>query len=334
MFYRLVYRYLWILTKLSYLSQLLLILLASFFQKKLKKPIDDQKFKNVYLGSKVFSNCKIESELDVALIDISNLSNYQLDNSILILNNNDFCDDSCFHVVNKIKKYSTNLQICLWDFDNHHAIANSLRLLFLSDIYLSAHQHNFDLLRRSSSGFLGVLPASVIQWSKEFLTNSVQYILSVPRSNELFGAHVYYAPFIGRNNIIDKVSKDFPGVFFSNLNYHNRTIEDRFAEWCHYKVHFIAPVENDLPIRLLDALITGGIPLVPVTLKSLLHALSIDRFVVFYDELNLDLLYLKVEEAIIKFDEDGAEGMIKRINFIMDHHHIDARINFLINIRH
>jgi hypothetical protein len=262
------------------------------------------------------------------------VGNYRLDNSILILNNNDFINESCFRAVNKIKKYSKNLHICLWDLDNHHAIANSMRLLYLSDIYLSAHQHNFDLLRRSSSSFFGVLPTSVSQWSKEFLTNSLQYMLSVPRSNELFGAHVHYSPFTSRNNIIDVVSKDFTSVFFSSLNYHNRTIEDRFTEWCSYKVHFIAPVDNDLPTRLLDALITGGIPLVPVKLKSLLHALSIDRFVVFYDELSLDLLSLKVAEAIIKFDEDGAEGMTKRINFIIDRHHIDARINFLINIRH
>ena len=69
-------------------------------------------------------------------------------------------------------------------------------------------------------------------------------------------------------------------------------------------------------------------------MKTLLHALSIDRFVVFYDELDLDLLNVKVGEAIAKFDEDGAEGMEKRINFIINHHHVDVRINFLINFRH
>jgi len=163
------------------------------------------------------------------------------------------------------------------------------------------------------------------------LTGSFQYMQSVPRSNELFGAHVYYSFFTRRNKIIDAVSKNFPNVSFSKLNYHDRTIEDRFAEWCHYKVHFIAPVDNDLPIRLFDALITGGIPLVPIQLKTLLHALSIDRFVVFYDELNLDLLDLKVEEAIAKFDKEGAEGMGKRIKYTMDYHHVDVRIGFLIN---
>jgi len=333
MFSRWSYRYLRALTKINYLSQLLLIFLALFFENKNKnkKLIGDIKFKNIYLGNKVFSNCVIDYKLNVNLIDISTLGKFCFDNSIIILNNNDFRNESCFHVVSKIKRDSNNLRICIWDFDNHHAIANSMRLLYLSDIYFSAHQHNFDYLRHASSSFLGVLPACVIQWSKEFLTRSLQYMQSVPRSNELFGAHIYYSFFNRRNKIIDAVSMNFPNVCFSKLNYHDRTIEDRFAEWCHYKVHFIAPVDNDLPIRLFDALITGGIPLVPIQLKTLLHALSIDRFVVFYDELNLDLLNLKVEEAIAKFDKEGAEGMAKRIKHTMVYHHVDARISFLIN---
>ena len=334
MFFRLVNLYIRILIRLNYLFQIILVSLTSFLKSKIKIPINNQKCISICLGNKVFSNCVVEPGLNVTLIDISTLKNYRIDNSILILNNNDFCNNSCFHVVNEIKKQSTNLQICIWDFDNHHDLTNTMRLLFLADNYFVAHQHNLDYLRGVSSGFLGVLPASVIQWSKTFLTNSLNDMLFFPRSNELFGAHIYYPKFTSRNTIIHYVSKNFPNVCFSNANYHNRTIEDRFAEWCSYKVHFIVPVNNDLPIRLLDALITGGIPLVPYQLKTLLHALSIDHFVVFYDELELDFLYLKVEEALMKFNEDGVEGMKKRINFIMNHHHIDARINFLVNFRH
>jgi hypothetical protein len=330
----LVNRYIRLLIRLNYLSQLPPIFLLSFVKNKTKKPIGNQRFTNVYLGTKVFTNCVVESGLNYAFIDISTLRNYRLDNSLLILNNNDICNASCYRVINKIKEHSTNLQICIWDFDNHHDLTNSMRLLFLGDFYFAAHQHNYDFLRRASSVFMGILPASVIQWSKEFLISSLPHILSVPRSNALFGAHIYHPKFPRRNKIIDSISKDFPNVCFSNLSYHNRTAEDRFAEWCNYKIHFIAPVDNDLPIRLFDALITGGIPLVPIQLKTLLHALSVDRFVVFYDELDLDLLHLKVEEAITKFDEDGVEGMKQRINSIINHHHIDARINFLINFRH
>ena len=334
MFSRLVNRYIRLLTRLNYLSQLLLISLSSFVKNKTKKPDGNQRFTNVYLGSKVFSNCVVESALNVAFIDISAWRNYQLDNSLLILSNNDFFEKSFYTVVSKIKEDTANLQVCIWDFDNHHDLTSSMRLLFLADNYFATHPHNFDFLRCASSGFLGVLPASVIQWSKEFLINSQDKMLFSPRSSELFGAHIYHPKFTRRNKIIDTVSKDFPGVCFSNVSYHNRTVEDRFAEWCHYKVHFIVPVDNDLPIRLLDALVIGGIPLVPIQLKTLLHALSIDHFVVFYDELYLDLLHLKVEQAIIKFNEDGTEGMKKRINFIIDRHHIDERIDFLINFRH
>jgi hypothetical protein len=334
MFSRLIYRYLWLLSKINFFSQSGLIFLSSFIKNKIKKPTGNQKFSSIYLGSKVFSNCSNQAGFDFSFIDVSTLSNYQYNNSLIILNNNDFCNESCFHAVSKIKRDSNNLQLCIWDFDNHHAIATSMRLLYLSDIYFSAHQHNFDYLRHASSSFFGVLPASVIQWPKDFLTSSFEYMLSVPRSNELFGKHVYYSLFGRRNKIIDAVSQYFPNVCFTNLNYHDRKIEDRFAEWCHYKIHFIAPVDNDLPIRLLDALITGGIPLVPIQLKALLHALSIDHFAVFYDEIDSESLHLKVQEAIIKFDENGADGMKKRINFTMNNHHIDARVNFLINCHH
>lgn len=292
-----------------------------------------QNFSDIYLGNKIFSNYAANRNLNITFLDISTTDKSQLNNSILILNNNDFCSEACFHVVNSIKKKSVNLKVYIWDFDNHHS-PNSIRLLFLSDIYFSAHQHNFDLFRRAATSFLGMLPACVHQWSGEFLTNSLERMLSFPRSNALFGAHIYYPIFFARNEIITSVSKVFPDVCFSNFSYHNRTAEDRFAEWCQYKVHFIAPVDDDLPIRLLDALITGGIPLAPFKLKALLHALSIDDFVVFYDELGLDLLHLKVEEAIIKFDQEGLEGMKKRFYFILENHHIDARINFLINFRH
>jgi hypothetical protein len=329
---RLFYSYLRLLTKLNYFSHLLFIFLVSFFECKNNKPINSKNIKNIYLGNKIFSNCEVRTQLKFELIDISVLKDYRFDNSLLILNNNDFSNEYCFNIVSKIKKKSTNLQIYIWDFDNHHAIANSMRMLYLADIYFAAHQHNFDLLRRASPSFFGILPASVIQWPKEYLTNSFDKILYSPRSNELFGMHFYYSSFDKRNKIIESVSKNFPNVCFSNTNYHNRTIDNRFAEWCHYKVHFIVPVDNDLPIRLFDALITGGIPLVPIKMKSLLYSLTIDHFVVYYDELDLDLLHLKVKDSIIKFDKDGVEGMKKRINFIIENHHIDSRANFLINL--
>ena len=80
-------------------------------------------------------------------------------------------------------------------------------------------------------------------------------------------------------------------------------------------------------------MVTGGIPLVPIKMKSLLHTLSLDRFVVFYDECDLGLLQLVVDEAIIKFDLEGPDGMFERINYVIDQHHIDLRINFLIDFR-
>jgi hypothetical protein len=101
----LVNRYIRLLTQLHYLLQLLLISLSAFVKNKSKKPIGNQRFTNVYLGNKVFSNCVVEPGLNVSLIDVSALRNYQLDNSLLILNNNDFYDKSSYHVLSKIKEH-------------------------------------------------------------------------------------------------------------------------------------------------------------------------------------------------------------------------------------
>ena len=116
-------------------------------------------------------------------------------------------------MVSKIKEYSTNLQVCICDFDNHHDLTNSIRLLFLEDNYPVACPHNFNFLRRSTSGFLVVLPTSVIKWFKEFLINFLKKRLFSQCSTELFGAHIYHPAFTRRYKIIDIVSKDFPGVF-------------------------------------------------------------------------------------------------------------------------
>ena len=330
---RIYYLYLRLLVKIQLFFQAIFGFISSSHKNDHKSDVK-QSLVSIYLGNKVFSNYSIRPGDDVSFINISALKNRRFDDSIFILSNNDFSDESSFLVVSEIKKNSSNLQVLIWDFDNHHSLVNSMRLLYLSDFYFAAHLHNFEFLRRASSSYFGILPAAVIQWSKDFLLKSMNSLLSVPRSNELFGSHVYYPTFSNRNRIIGSVSKNFPRVGFSNLTYHNRSNEDRFVEWCHYKVHFIVPVDNDLPIRLLDALVTGGIPLVPIKMKSLLHTLSLDRFVVFYDEVDLDRLRLKVELAIFKFDQFGPEGMLERINYVLDRHHTDSRIDFLINFRH
>ena len=327
------YIFIRLLVKLNIFSQYIRSVISSYFINNITRPFDFQRLTSVFIGAKVFSNYSAICKKEIKIIEIRDLKNRQIDNSILILNNNDFTDESCYLSVSEMKKSASNLCIIIWDFDNHHSLVNSLRLLSLSNVYFAAHQHNFEFLRRASSSYYGVLPPAVIQWSKDFLLNSTSSLLSVSRSNELFGPHVYYQNFSNRNKIIELVSKKFPRVGFTNLTYHNRSHEDRFAEWSHFKTHFISPVDHDLPIRLFDALVTGGIPLVPIKMKSLLHTLSLDRFVVFYDECDLTLLQLKVDQAIIKFEQDGTDGMFERINYVLDRHHIDSRIKFLIDFR-
>ena len=181
--FRLINLYLRILIRLSFLCQVLISRILNIFgDKSINIPVVGVP-KRVYLGSKVFSNYSFGSRDNIEIIDISSVNCCKIDNSVLILNNNDFINSSCFSKLNNIKKKSCNIQIIIWDFDNHHMPANSLRLMNLSNIYFAAHNHNFDFFRLISPKYFGILSACVIQWPKSLLLSSDSFVKSKIRSN-------------------------------------------------------------------------------------------------------------------------------------------------------
>jgi len=90
-------------------------------------------------------------------------------------------------------------------------------------------------------------------------------------------------------------------------------------------LHWVAPVLNDLPIRFFDALITGGIPIVPSGLKPYIDSLQIpDKFYATYSPLDIlnpaDLLASQNE----RFEQLGETGVLERHVFALEHFHIDV----------
>lgn len=71
------------------------------------------------------------------------------------------------------------------------------------------------------------------------------------------------------NRVISTLSRAFSSIGFSIESFHGRSKEDRLQEWCSHKRHWIMPVLNDVPIRIFDALLTGGSPTVPESMRSL-----------------------------------------------------------------
>lgn len=180
----------------------------------------------------------------------------QMDGGVLIFTNNDVLDHSAF-----MEFYESNPSIiyCGWDWDNHHWLSQSIFLAAHSDFYFPAHRENLYLLSRFN-GVSGntVLPCSVIQWSKSYINEASFKILNASRDIACMGAHVFYSQFKFRNSVLATINQKVKSIGLRSQEYWTKNPEERLDEWLMAKSHWIVPVLNDTPIRIFDALITGG----------------------------------------------------------------------------
>ena len=107
--------------------------------------------------------------------------------------------------------------------------------------------------------------------------------------------------------------------------------EDRLVEWYSHKTHWIAPVLNDVPIRIFDALATGGIPIVPNSLRFLPPVSSIPReFIAFYSATDIVHPHACVAWANGLFDRGGRDGVVDRHRLALRNYHGDTSIRQML----
>jgi hypothetical protein len=255
----------------------------------------------------------------------------------VILNNND---------INSYEKragYSRLYEACIdtlfvvWDWDNHHWLEQSTFLATYSDLYVPAHDENLYLLTRFNWITSGPVYCASLQWSKNFLSSRLDQMLKVGRSNSPLGMHVKYEKFAFRNQVVATVRENYPSVGFSDTSYHSVTPESRLVEWCSHKLHWIAPVLNDVPIRIFDSLITGGIPIVPESLRFRFPLRELPlAYVGFYSPIDIVEPGGLVADLVRKFDEQGEAGIIGRHQYAMSHHHaagaIEKILDYILNL--
>lgn len=220
-----------------------------------------------------------------------------------------------------------------WDMDNHHWHKLSPFLAAHSDVYAPAHHENLYTLTRYNWATVGPVYCSTIQWSRRFLADNLDRMITAHRSNAPLGRHVRYADFPYRNHVVGTLSRYYPSIGFTEGSFHGRTPQERLEEWCSHKLHWIAPVLNDVPIRVFDALITGGIPIVPASMRFLPPIRDIDRAHILFSTPD-DLLDPRplVERGNAMFDAGGAGGIVTRHRYAMENHHGDQRIAQLMDI--
>ena len=254
-----------------------------------------------------------------------------LADSVVLVNNNDVGrDGGAPHYAEFFARCDRTLFV-VWDWDNHHWLDNSVAAAAHADLYAPAHHENLYLLSRYNGSCCGPVYCATIQWPRTFLADRLGAMLETPRSDEPLGMHVPYAGFTFRNRVVTTLGQHFPQVGFASHAFHDRTPDDRLMEWCRHKLHWIIPVLNDVPIRLFDALITGGIPLVPESMRYLPPVDRLDRgHVEFYGPQDVVDPRPLIERALRKFDAAGRDGIAARHRLALEHHHAERRVDAML----
>jgi len=256
-----------------------------------------------------------------------------LDDAIVLLNNNDVAfGNGTLHYADFYSKCQNTIFL-IWDWDNHHWMDSSLFLAVHSDMYFPAHNENMYLLSRLNWLIAGPVPCGTIQWSRTYLAQSLASILNIARKDEPLGMHVFYSKFGFRNQTVVTLKQNYETMGFTSAAFHNRSPEDRLNEWCAHKSHWIIPVLNDVPLRIFDALVTGGIPIVPESLRFLTPVSDIPRnHIVFYGPDDILNPRAVVARANGLFDAGGADGLASRHRLGLERHHGDARIDTILRM--
>jgi len=254
-----------------------------------------------------------------------------LEDAVVILNNNDVGHQGGMPYYAKFFSQCDKTIFVAWDWDNHHWLELSTFLAAHSDIYAPAHHENLYLLTRFNWLTAGPVYCGTVQWSRKFLTDHLSEMLSVERSDAPLGMHIPYSPFSFRMQTITTLNQHYPSIGFSDRSFHGRTTEDRLKEWSSHKLHWIVPVLNDVPIRIFDALVTGGIPIVPESLRFLPPVNEISReHILFYgpqDIIDPQKLVAKANEL---FDRGGVDKMVERHVYALNHHHGNTRMHQIL----
>lgn len=246
----------------------------------------------------------------------------QLAYSLVIVNNNDASAAEARAGYTWFYTECSSTIFITWDWDNHHWLDLSVFLASHSDIYAPAHHENLYLLSRYNWLTAGPMYCSSVQWSRKLLTENIEQILLINRSNAPLGMHIPYGQFSFRMQVISTLNQVYPSIGFSSRQFHDRTPEDKLQEWCAHKTHWISPVLNDVPIRLFDALITGGIPLVPDSMRLLPPIRTIPRdWIAFYSPADIVNPQTLVNHANQLFDRGGKDGIVARHRYALEHHH-------------
>ena len=251
--------------------------------------------------------------------------------NIVLINNNDLAVGESAPGYVRLFANSPDTIFLGWDYDNHHWMESSLALAAHTDLYFPAHNENMYLLSKVNALTAGPIPCACVQWTPQFLADNLGAMLARQRSDEPLGMHFFYQQFAFRNQTVVTLNQKYKQIGFAERSFQAKTPADRLAEWMDHKAHWIIPVLNDIPIRIFDALASGGIPIIPESLRFLAPVSGLPRdSVVFYGPDDIFHPHKVVEKALRLFDEGGQAGIAARHRHALAHHHGADRLRRMI----
>ena len=227
-----------------------------------------------------------------------------------------------------------------WFWDNHHHYFANAEIAESLDITIPGHGFAEDGLRNRSSLLLPAIPLCTTQWTmKEAKSYFLKYSY-LARSDELHGGFTWYDFAEKRNSLINAIQRDLPNtnVFtFTEENqkvYFGLSLEQRFSQWANYKTSLCLPLREDLSQRLFDALLTGQIPIVPNDVLDLNDVIPVELQqklpIVTFQEYTVDSVKQAHQRALEQFDAEGASGIKRRHEFVLDKYMFPSAISSIL----
>jgi len=242
--------------------------------------------------------------------------------SLFLLTNNDIGTN----LPRFLEFYSqaNHLLFVIWDWDSQHWIQMSSILAMHSDFYISGTAENAFLLSHFNPWVLGPVFIGVHQWTRKFIIDHMDCLFG-DRTDSPFGLHVHYGKYPRRNRLIATLGQSFESVGFANNDYKLRSELENLQQWSSFKTHWIVPVLGGVPIRVYNAMITGGIPILPAFYKNMPEVALLGNTPLYYDVPDLLEPEPIHRAAVAKFDSGGESGLIQRVTEVIARHHIDTR---------
>lgn len=229
-----------------------------------------------------------------------------------------------------------------WFWDNHHQALGNVKIARYFHGCIAAHDFCRDVLVSRSNILLPSVPLCVTQWTAAEAKAFFAKHGHGERSQSLFGGFVRYATAHRRNEFVAALQKHLdPHALnlideFNLASYFALPAEERFAEWCRYRISLCLPLFHDLSQRFFDALLCGQLPIVTDDIVDMANVVSeypdlVNRFEILpgYDMKGLERILVESNRHL---DIDMNVSPLEQHSYALTHHMLRNRLESILSI--